>query len=187
MSAFVFLIIGLLCAVISRILLLIAALNVSVWWAFGVWLPFGPLFFRLSYPDLARSSMIFRFATLPCFFFYLLLGPGSSYHHRFSNLTQRSSAPTARYSLEGRGGREKPRNSSGPVVDTGANVEDRRIENTREFQRLYAWSEALKLRKRDLLHSDTEGNRAYEIELAQYQAALAKANAERNELAALPK
>jgi len=181
-SALVFLIIGLLCAVISRILLLIAALDVSVWWAFGVWLPFGPLLFRLSYPDLARSSMIFRFATLPCLFFYFVLGPGSSYHHRFSNLTQRSSAPPGRYSLEA-----KARNSSGPVVDPSPSVEDRRVANFREFQRLYAWSEALKFRKRDLLHSDTEGNRAYEIELAQYQAALAKANAERNVLAALPK
>jgi len=186
-SASVFLIIGLLCAVISRILLLIAALDVSVWWAFGVLLPFGPTLFRLSYPDLARSSMIFRFATLPCLFFYFLLGPGPSYHHRFSNLTQRSSAPAAHYSLEGRGPGGKARNSSGPVVDVGANIEERRIAIFREFQRLNAWSEALKLRKRDLLHSDTEGNRAYEIELAQYQAALAKANAERNELAALPK
>jgi hypothetical protein len=186
-SALVFLIIGLLCAVVSRILLLIAALDVSVWWAFGVWLPFGPLLFRLSYPDLARSSMIFRFATLPCLFFYIVLGPGSSYHHRFSNLIQGSPAPPGRYSLEGRGPRAKARNSSGPVVDPSPNVEDRRIANFREFQRLYAWSEALKLRKRDLLHSDTEGNRNYEIELAQYQAALAKANAERNALAALPK
>lgn len=187
MSALVFLIIGLLCAVVSRILLLIAALDVSVWWAFGVWLPFGPLLFRLSYPDLARSSMIFRFATLPCLFFYIVLGPGSSYHHRFSNLIQGSPAPPGRYSLEGRGPRAKARNSSGPVVDPSPNVEDRRIANFREFQRLYAWSEALKLRKRDLLHSNTEGNRNYEIELAQYQAALAKANAERNALAALPK
>jgi hypothetical protein len=186
-SALVFLIIGLLCAVVSRILLLIAALDVSVWWAFGVWLPFGPLLFRLSYPDLARSSMIFRFATLPCLFFYIVLGPGSSYHHRFSNLTQGSPAPPGRYSLEGRGPRAKARNSSGPAVDPSPNVEERRIANFREFQRLYAWSEALKLRKRDLLHSDTEGNRNYEIELAQYQAALAKANAERNALAALPK
>ncbi len=187
MSALVFLVIGLVCAVVSRILLLIAALDVSVWWALGVWLPFGPLLFRLNYPDLARSSMIFRFATLPCFFFYFVLGPGPSYHQRFSNLTQRSSALPGRYSLEGRGPGGKARNSSGPVVDTSPSVEDRRIANFREFQRLYAWSEALKLRKRDLLHSDTEGNRAYEIELAQYQAALAKANAERNELATLPK
>jgi hypothetical protein len=32
-----------------------------------------------------------------------------------------------------------------------------------------------------------EGNRAYEIEMAQYNAALAKANAERSALAALAK
>jgi hypothetical protein len=38
------------------------------------------------------------------------------------------------------------------------------------------------LKKRDLLHSDVAGNEAYTVELAQYNAALAKATAEKNAL-----
>jgi len=37
-----------ICALIARVLLLIAALEISVWWAIGVFLPFGPTLFRLS-------------------------------------------------------------------------------------------------------------------------------------------
>jgi hypothetical protein len=43
--------------------------------------------------------------------------------------------------------------------------------------------EQLKLRKRDLLHSDIEGNRVYAVDLASYNDALAKATAEKNALA----
>jgi hypothetical protein len=186
-SAFVFLIIGLVCAIVSRILLFIAALDVSIWWALGVFLPFGPSLFRLSYPDLARSSMIFRFATLPCFFFYLVIGPGSGHQHHVSKVTELSSAQPVHYGLEVRSRSRKGKNSAGPIVETAPSLEERRAENFREFQRLNAWSEALKLRKRDILRSDDEGNRAYNLELAQYHAALEKAKAERSAIVNLPK
>ena len=182
MSGFVFLIIGLICAIVSRILLLIAALDVSAWWALGVLLPFGPLFFRLSYPDLARSSMFFRFATLPCLFLYFVLGPGPSYRHHFSRATSIGHAPKW-FGFEW----YKNPKPSGSPVDLAAQIEERRSANFREFRRLEAWSAALKLRKRDLLHSDTEGTRLYEIELGQYNAALAKANAEKDALSRVPK
>jgi hypothetical protein len=58
-------------------------------------------------------------------------------------------------------------------------LEERRASITREAERLRVWNQALHLRKRDLLHSDTEGNRLYQIELAQYTDALQKAEAER--------
>jgi hypothetical protein len=179
-AAFAFLIIGLLCAIVSRILLLIAALDVSVWWAFGVFLPFGPLFFRLSYPDLARSSRLFRLATLPCLFLYLLLGPGPSYRRQLSN-GKLTSSLSSYYGLESlrAGGKKSP----SPTPSIEQQIAERRTANYREFQRLESWSAALKLRKRDLLHSDSEGNRLYEIELGQYNAALAKAKAEREALA----
>jgi hypothetical protein len=45
---------------------------------------------------------------------------------------------------------------------------------------LIEWSEALRLKKRDLLHGDVQGNIAYNAEVAQYNAALAKATAEKN-------
>jgi hypothetical protein len=38
------------------------------------------------------------------------------------------------------------------------------------------------LKKRDLLHSDVKGNIAYDAELAQYEAALARATAEKQEV-----
>jgi len=61
--------------------------------------------------------------------------------------------------------------------------EQRRTANAKEFDRLRGLEEQLRLRKRDLLHSDTEGNRVYAIDLASYNDALAKATAEKNALA----
>ena len=61
-------------------------------------------------------------------------------------------------------------------------TEERRAANEKEFQRLKKWSEALRLKKRDLLHSDTQGNIAYDAELSQYEAALAKATSEKQAL-----
>ena len=58
-------------------------------------------------------------------------------------------------------------------------VAQRRAANATELERLDA---ELKLRKRDLLHSDAEGNRLYAIDLAAYNEALAKATAEKNAL-----
>jgi len=191
MAALIFLAIGLLCALIGRILLVGAAFGVSVGWGLGVLLPFGPLLFRLSYPDLAPLSRKFRLATLPCVLLYFILGgasPSSLYQRHFSGQTQLAHAPFAHYGLEapGRGVKDVSA-SSGPLVELMPNTAERRAINAREFERLRAWSEKLRLRKRDLLHSDIEGNRAYNVELAQYNAALDKANAEKNSLAALTK
>lgn len=77
---------------------------------------------------------------------------------------------------------EKPAASPIKQVVATPNAEERRAANTQEFERLHKWSETLRLRKRDLLHSDTEGNRLYGIDMAEYNAALAKATAERNAL-----
>jgi hypothetical protein len=52
------------------------------------------------------------------------------------------------------------------------------------LERLRGIEAELKLRKRDLLHSDSEGNRVYAIDLASYNEAFAKATAEKNALAA---
>jgi len=189
-AAIVFLIVGLLCATISRILLLIAALDISGWWAFAVFLPFGPLFFRLNYPEAASRSRMFRLATLPCIFLYLALGPGAlfSYQRHLFKRTQLPPAPPAGYASERPGQTLNGAPVSiGPKADSIASLEERVIANAREFERLRGWSEALRLRKRDLLHSDTEGNLAYNRELAQYNAALDRANAEKDSLGALSK
>src|SRR5881392_3310696 len=76
MAALGFLILAIVCSLISRILLVKAAFGINWKWGIGVFVPFGPLAFRLSYPDEARSSRIFRLATLPCFFLYVMLSPG---------------------------------------------------------------------------------------------------------------
>jgi hypothetical protein len=172
-AALIFLAIGLVCALIGRILLVGAAFGVSIWWGLGVFLPFGPLLFRLSYPDLAPLSRKFRLATLPCILAYFILRPPSlsGSHQQFFHLPQFPSAPAQHYGLEKVGWPAKT-----------SNLEERRRANSREFERLRARSEKLRLQKRDLLHSDAEGNLVYSIELGQFNAALEKANAEKSAL-----
>ena len=170
MAGLVFLGIGITCALIGRILLIGAAFSVSVWWGVGVFLPFGPLLFRLSYPDLAPTSRYFRLAVFPCLLGYFAFQPnGFSRSHRsdFLKSANEQAVPTNHYALQ---------QIAQPLA------EERREANEREFQRLNAWSAALRLKKRDLLHSDVQGNVAYDAELAQYEAALAKATQEKQTL-----
>jgi hypothetical protein len=169
-AGLIFLGIGVVCALIGRILLIGAAFGVSAWWGLGVFLPFGPLLFRLNHPDVAPISRYFRLAVFPCLLAYFLLQPGGfSKLHRHEALksAQSPAAPANHYGLE---------------KVTGSMLEQRRTANNREFQRLAEWSEALHLKKRDILHSDAHGNIAYQAELMQYNAALAKATAEKNAL-----
>jgi len=184
-AALIFLGIGLLCALIGRIMLIGAAFSVSVWWGLGVCLPFGPLFFRLNYPDLAYASRMFRLATLPCLLFYLFLGPGLTQPISYRHKTRQNHSPSqvaTGYAMEAPNRIAKRDKSSGPQVVLKPSVEERMAANAAEFERLRAWSEKLRLQKRDLLHSDSEGNRAYSLELAKYNAALEKATAEKNSL-----
>jgi hypothetical protein len=149
---------------------------VSGGWAVGVLLPFGPLFFRLNYPDQARRSYLFRLATLPCFFLYILLGPGPVLKQRLYKTTQISAQPGS-YGMERKS--QAKGKTAGPTVEVAPNPEDLRRANIQRFEHLRAWNESLRLKKRDLLRSDTKGNAAYTLELADYNAALATATAER--------
>lgn len=81
------------------------------------------------------------------------------------------SAPANHYGLE-----KAARPAAPPTV------EQRRAINATELERLTAWSQTLRLKKRDLLHSDVQGNLAYNAEVAEYNAALAKATEEKNAL-----
>jgi hypothetical protein len=169
-AAYVFLGIGLVCALIGRILLIGGAFSVSVWWGLGVFLPFGPMLFRLNHTDVAPSSRYFRLAVLPCLLTYFLFQPSGFsklYRHDILKSAQASPVPANHYGLE--------------QISRSA-LEQRLVANEREFQRLNAWSEALRLKKRDLLRSDVQGNVAYQAERAQFEAALAKANAEKKAL-----
>jgi hypothetical protein len=177
--ALAFLIIGVVCSLVSRVLLFKAALAVSKGWALGVLLPFGPVLFRLNHAEEARPSFMFRLATLPCFLVYVLLGPGPRLKHDIWKSTHISVQPNG-YALEkGKGPVKKSPGQPGPTVQLTPSAEERRLSNTRDFDHLRAWGDVLRLKKRDLLHSDTAGNEAYTIELAQYNAAIGKANAER--------
>jgi len=178
----VFLGLAIVCALISRILLVIAAIDISGWWALGVFLPFGPLFFRLNYPEQARNSYLFRVATLLCIFGFVVMRPGLtlSKHndHRTTSSPQRSKQPVG-YAMEKPGSLK----SANVAARMTPSLEQRRAVNATEFERLGGLEEQLRLRKRDLLHSDTESNRVYAIDLASYNDALAKATAEKNALA----
>ena len=174
MAALIFLALGLVCILIGRVLLIRAAFGVSVWWGLGIFLPFGPLVFRLSYPDLAPLSRTFRLIALPCILAYFVLRPGplsGSNFDQFFKHKEVPSAPTNHYGLE-----KISKAIAAPSLDS------RRAINATELERLTAWSQTLRLKKRDLLHSDTQGNIAYNAEVAEYNAALAKATAEKNAL-----
>ena len=71
-----------------------------------------------------------------------------------------------------------------PTPAPAPTLDRRRAANATELERLRGVEAELKLRKRDLLHSDSEGNRIYAIDLASYNEALAKATAEKTALAA---
>jgi hypothetical protein len=58
-------------------------------------------------------------------------------------------------------------------------LDEQHAANAKEFERLRQWGESLRIRKRDLLHSDVDGNREYVVDLALYNQALAKATEER--------
>ena len=169
--------IGGLCAIIGRILLASAAFGVSVWWGLGVFLPFGPLLFRLSYPELAPLSKTFRLIALPCILVYFAFRPGPpDYNNLFrinSILPQKDvpSAPANHYSME-----KVSQKTPAP------SLQNRRAANAKELRRLTEWSEGLRLKKRDLLRSDAQGNIAYNAEVVEYNSALAKATAEKNTL-----
>ena len=181
MVSLIFLGLAILCALISRILLLIAAIKISAGWAFGVFLPFGPLFFRLNYPEEARNSYFFRVATLLCVFGFVIYQPRMTLHMPKMHPTAASprlSKQTVGYAMEKSGAPKNPNAASTPTL------EQRRTANATELERLRGVEAELKLRKRDLLHSDTEGNRVYAIDLTSYSEALAKATAEKNALAA---
>ncbi len=177
MVSLVFLGLAIVCALISRILLLIAAIDISVWWALGVFLPFGPLFFRLNYPEQARNSYLFRVATLLCIFGFVVIRPGLNFSHG-TTLSAPQAKQTVGYAME----KPVPLKKTNPAAATQT-LDQRRAANATELERLHGQEEQLRLRKRDLLHSNTEGNRVYAIDLALYNNALAKATAEKNALA----
>ena len=174
-GAWIFLIAGLLCSIIYRALLLVAAFRISWGWGLGIFLPFGPFFFRMSYPEEARQSMAFRLGTVICFGASVFLGPKASYKHATFTPTQLLSSQPKGYALEKSAGAST---TTAPIL----NVEERCVANAQEFERLNAWSSALRLKKRDLLHSDVKGNIIYEAELARYESALTKATAEKQAL-----
>jgi hypothetical protein len=167
--AIVFLAIGILLSFVGRIMLIGAAFGVSLWWGLGIFLPFGPLLFRMSYPDLAPLSRTFRLFALPCFLAFFVLRPASSAsrYDQFFKHKDVPAAPAEHYGLE------KVSKALAP-----SSLEQRKIDNAKEMERLTAWGESLLLKKRDLLRSDVQGNIAYNAEVAEYNAALAKATAE---------
>jgi hypothetical protein len=183
-SAFIILGVGLLCALVGRALIIAAAFRISWQWGIGVLLPFGPMAFRLSYPDDARRARPFQLAAIPCFFLYVLLGPGNGLSLMTRSYSQKTPVPATGYALEKPRPSHKSSNGLAGVFRSGPTIEQRRVANARDFERLAIKDKELKLRKRDLLRSDVEGNASYVRDLAEYNAALAEANKEKNELAA---
>ena len=165
MVGLIFLGLGILLMLIGRILLISAAFGVSIWWGFGIFLPFGPMLFRMQYPDLAPMSRTFRLFALPCILGYFVLGPGTlPGSHRGKDVP---SGPANHYGLE---------------KLSKSNLDEKRTANAKEMERLTAWAETLHVKKRDLLRSDAEGTKAFNNEVAEFNTALTKATAEQKAL-----
>src|SRR6478609_4706878 len=98
MVSLVFLGLAIVCALISHILLLLAAIDISAWWALGVFLPFGPLFFRLNYPEQARNRIFFVLPLSCAFFGFVVVRPGLNFSPRGSHRTA-SFAPRAKQAV----------------------------------------------------------------------------------------
>lgn len=176
--------IGLILALIARVLLITAAFKVSWRWGLGVFLPFGPTAFRISYPEDARPARPFLLSALGCFALFFIFGPGLGSIRPSGTVSQKSpgSISAKGYALEKPQPAQKSKGFFG-FFKSGPTLEERRTANTKEFARLALKDKDLKRRKRDLLRSDVEGNARYAQELAEYDAALARANHEKNELA----
>ena len=176
--------VGLLCALIGRALIITAAFRISFGWGIGVLLPFGPMAFRLKYPEDARRARPFLLAAI----LSILVGSGTGLARMTRPSSQRTparaSVPATGYALENAAARHKSNDVLAAVFPTGPTIEECRAANARELERLAIKAKELQLRKRDLLRSDVGGNAVYARDLAEYNAALATANAEKSEFAA---
>jgi hypothetical protein len=183
-------------ALVSRFLLIKAAFKISLWWGIGVFIPFGPIVFRLKYREEAKPAWIFGVATLGLTLGYVMASPQILPGARAGLTKSVNSAkgkwhiPLGSYFLgrskPGIGSNifdpSKPKDLSAPTPAPTPSLEERWESNSKELADLRAWNQRLKLKKRDLLHSDSEGNRMYAIEVDSYNAALNKAAAERTAL-----
>lgn len=176
--------IGLILGLIARVLLITAAFKVSWRWGLGVFLPFGPMAFRISYPEEARPAKPFLLSALGCFALFFIFGPGLGSIRPSGSFSQKppGSISAKGYAIEQPKPAQKSKGFFG-LFKSGPTFEERRAANTREFERLVNQDKELKTRKRDLLRSDTEGNARYAHDLEEYQRALAAANAEKAQLA----
>ena len=177
----------LISALISRMLLVQAAFRFNLWWGLGIFVPFGPMFFRLCHPEEARKARIFGLAALALAFFYALSAPSIVPTNRFgmpksvhgeASKSKGFSLPFKNHLFFG----AKPTPAPSPTAAPTPTLQERLLANERELAQLREWNEQLRLKKRDLLHSDVDGNRQYEVELASYNAAYARAVAERTTL-----
>ena len=151
-----------------------------------MFLPFSPLLFRLSHPEAARSSYIFRIGTLGCIFLYFVFGADTITRAKLP-LGHPKPAVQAYASEEAAEVvRTKPETSR-PIDNRP--LAERRAANEREFERVQKWYDSLRTRQRDLLRSDTTGIEAYNLDRQEYETALSAANAEKQALATavLPK
>ena len=174
---------------ISRILLVRAAFRFSIWWGLGIFAPFGPMLFRFCHPDKARQAWLFGLAALALTFFYVLSAPSiMPAIDRFGMPTEKTTAAKAKkFALPFKdhlffGAKPTPVPVATPAPTP--TLQERLVANAREIAKLRQWNEELRVQKRDLLHSDVEGNRRYAVEFASYNAEWAKAVAERTALSA---
>jgi hypothetical protein len=103
--AVVFLIAVVLCSFIGRALLIEAAFGVSVRWGFTVlFVPFGPLLFRLNYRELAYPTRYWRMAVGPLMLLFFVDGGTAASLHSLTDFKNLGNLATAGKTTEAAAG-----------------------------------------------------------------------------------
>lgn len=211
--AIVFLAAALACALIGRILLVNKAFGVSTLWGFTVvFVPFGPLLFRMNYRELAYPSRYWRMATAPLFLLFIFNGGNASVRQSFEDFMKKPAAEVASAgdtdfqlpeTMPGSASTSAPAAES-PTVPTATpskgvaaalaampaaprvlSLAERMEANRQEFERLADWYTNLKNERGYLRKGDFAAVEAYNAETARYQMALQLAKTEQADLAKL--
>ena len=84
----VFFVLAIVCLIISCLMLLTAAFEVSVWWGLALFLPFGPWLFLQNNPELGARSRWVGLAALPCVVLAMSLVDTPLPNHRCDQMAQ---------------------------------------------------------------------------------------------------
>jgi hypothetical protein len=172
------------CSLVGRGFLIRAALSISKEWGIAVMcVPFAPFFFRRKHKALAHEGHNWRTcAAIFTVLFLVIAGRTASVDGLWALVPERfrPASLTEEWIPE-----EVVAVTAAPVTPAPPSYGERVASNQKEFVRLAAAYDSLKLERGYLRKHDREGIEAYNLQVARYQTDLAKARAEQKELNSL--